>query len=215
MASSITLTMDPVKLLFIGSETMRKDMGWEVGTFFGSLSSLIRYVEENISRSNNFILIIPNDILGMLVAEPIYAFNQVRRIYVYYDNNIDLKRDKAHYGNASGKLQFYDKRRLGPLIEKLKNDAAINSPGLYTTITLDIASAVEQRILEKRENRTSYDSSKPKRFTSKTRRGYNVKNIEQIHPRYICSNCKFLFREPHQLECGCRICKCCINHENE
>ena len=44
--------------------------------------------------------------------------------------------------------------------------------------------------------------------------GFDVKNIDEINPLYVCQSCTLLLREPLQFaDCGHRMCQCCANEQ--
>jgi hypothetical protein len=207
--------MDSTKFLLLGSKSITESIKWPVIMLFTQLIEFIKCVSENIQSTDTFVLIVPGGIIKEVLNDPIYKFKQVRHIYVYYDNDNDLKRDKDHIKDELGKFRFCHERKLATLIEKLKADNAVDSsePNYHETAN-NFLSSLGQYVTVKRSRASSRHSPEPKRFTSTTKHGITVKNIEQIDSHYICSTCKSLFRDPYQLECGHRICQCCIKNEN-
>jgi hypothetical protein len=200
----------------LGSKSIVEDIKWSAFMLFVQLSELIKYVSENIKSTDIFVLIVPAHTIKELLSDPIYHFDQVRLIYVCYDNDNDLEQDKIRIQDEHGKLRFFHERDLQAQIEKLKVANAISSSRSdYRPTVNDVASSWEQRISAKRSNDADRHSPSPKRFAPTSKQGFSVKHIEQIDSKYICSSCKFVFRNPYQLECEHRICQSCIKNDNE
>lgn len=209
-------TGETVKFLLLGSKSITENIKWSVLLLFTELFSFIKHVSENIKSTDEFELIIPGINIKKVMDDPIYHIEQVRHIHVYYDNEDDLKKAKDDIKDEHGKLRFCLTENLPTLIEKLKAGNAINSSGSNYRDTLnDVTGSSKQRILAKRSSPTDHRIPAPKRIASKLKHGLFAKNIEQIELRYICPSCRFLLRDPHQLECGHRICQYCIKNENE
>jgi hypothetical protein len=215
MAAAASPTMDSTKVLLLRSKSVTENIKWSVTMLFVQIFEMIKYVSENITSTDTFVLIVPGGIIEELFSDSIYRFEQVRSIYVYYDNNNDLERDKIRLQHEHGKLRFLHERNLKALIETFKvNNVTSSSRSNYQPTINNVASLWEQSLSVKRSNPAGRHSPEPKRFASPSKHGFPVKSIEQIHSHYICSSCKFLFRDPHQLECGHRICQTCIKIEN-
>jgi hypothetical protein len=215
-AAVINPRMDSVEVLFMGSKSIIGEISGLPIILFTQILDLIKYLAGNINSVDRFVLIVPSDCIDQLRNDPIYIFRQTRKIYIYYDNDSDLNRDKARIQNEHEKLVFCYKRNLSALVQKFKTDTANSIPGSNSQATVyDVALSYNQRLLAKRSNRAAHQSTTPKRVASSSKHGFPVTKIEQVYSRHICPSCNVLFRDPHQLECGHRICKSCIKVDNK
>jgi hypothetical protein len=211
MTTANSNAMDSTKVLLFRSKCLTEDIKWSAAILFAQLLELVKYVCENMGFIDAFVLIVPGDVLKDLVRDPVYKVDQVRRIYVVYDNDKDLKQYKDDIQDELGKLQFCHERNLKALIAKLKATDAVNPPGSVDRGTVnDVTSSWGQDLSTKRTSAAGRSLPEPKRFASTSKHGFPVKNIEKMDPHYVCRFCKFLFRDPRQLICGHRMCQSCI-----
>jgi hypothetical protein len=177
---------------------------------------MANYVTENIKTTETFILFVSDDVIKDLINDPIYSFPQVRVIYVYCDNYSYVKSENNGIQDVLRKLRFFHKQHLKTKIENVMGvDASSSSTSMDRTERNDVVSSHEQRISAKRSKPSSCHSSEPKRLAITSKHGFVVKNIEQIESCYMCRSCELMLREPHQLNCGHRICQSCIKIENK
>jgi hypothetical protein len=215
-AAAVNPPMDLVEVLFLGSKSITGEINDLSIIFFAQILQLINHVARNSNSVDRFVLIVPGDCLDSLLNDIIYVFDQARQIYAYYDNDNDLKRDEERLKKKHKKIRFCYKRNLPALIQNLKVDTANSaSESNYQATINDAALSYDQRLLAKRSNPAAHYSTTPKRVASPSKHGFPVKNIEQVDAHYICPSCELLFRDPHQLECGHRICKNCIKIDNK
>ncbi len=215
-AAAVYPRMDSVEVLFMGPKSIIGEIKGLSIIFFAQILDLIKHVTGNINSVDRYVLIVPGDCIDQLLNDIVYNFGQVRLIYVYYDNDNDFKQDEDRLKEKHEKLRFCHKRTVEALVQKFKVDTANNmTESNYLATVVDVALSCEQRVLAKRSNPAAHHSTTPKRVASPLKHRLSVKNIEQIDAHYICPSCNFLFCDPHQLECGHRICKPCIKIENE
>ena len=208
--------MDTTKVLLLGSKAITESVKWSSIILFAQILDMMKYVCENMKSIDKFTLIVPVDAISSLLVDPIYKSDQVRHIYVYYANNVDLKKNKNDIQDERGKLRFYHERYLSSLIGTLKVKNTLDSSRSNYQVTVNNAgSSYEERLTIKRSNPNVSHSSEPKRVASTSNHGVPVKFIEQINPPYTCSSCQGLLRDPYQLCCGHRICQGCIKIENK
>ena len=216
MATAASSSMDTTKVLILGSKSMAENTKWSAFMVFVQLLDMIKHVCQNMKSTDTFTLIVPGDAISVLLADPVYKSDQVRVIYVYYANNVNLQQVKNDIQDERGKLRFYHERNLSTLIATLKVQNTLDSSGSNYRVTVNkVVSSQEERIAAKRSNPIVSRSSEPKRFASTSNHGVPVKFIEQINAPYTCPSCQALLRDPYQLFCGHRICQGCVKIENK
>jgi hypothetical protein len=177
---------------------------------------MVDYVSKNIKTTDTFILFVSDDVIKDLINDPIYNFPQVKVIHVYYNNYSYVKSGNNVTGDVLKKLRFFHERHLQTKIGNIMvDDIPSSSTSMNRTKTNDVVSSHEQRISAKRSKPSSYYPSEPKRLAITSKHRFLVKNIEQMESCYMCPSCESVLREPHQLNCGHRICQSCIKIENE
>jgi hypothetical protein len=176
---------------------------------FVNLPQMIKYISEDITKTDTFHLIIPLDCLEDLMNDPVYKFPQVRRIDIYYDETDDLAETQRRVNLNCGRLHFCSAHDLPRRLERIEfNNALVSSDPIDRNTIYAIISSIKDRITAKRSITLV---NRLKQFTPTFIHGFPVKNINKIDPCFICPSCKLLFQQPYQLECRHRKCKVCLN----
>jgi hypothetical protein len=198
----------------VGSVSLIEEIKGLSIILFAQILQLLSHVTEHSHSVDRFVIIVPSFCLDQLLNDAIYLFDQARQVYVYYDSDNDLRQDEDRLQTKHNKLRFCYKRNLSGLLQSLKVETASSaSESNYQATVCDAMQSNNQRLLAKRSTPAAHRSTS-KRFASSFKYGFSVKNIDQVDTCYICQLCQLLFRDPHQLECGDRICKSCIKTEN-
>jgi hypothetical protein len=182
---------------------------------FMNLIDLIQHVSKKITTTEKFILVVPGDDLEDFLNSSIYAFPQIRFVYVYYNHSHELKQHKDRFEKQYPKLRFYHEDELPIQLDKTKIDNIIDGSNPIDTLEIkSLAGTIAQRVSTKRSRTGLRRSPASSRLISTPIHGSSGENIEQIQSKYMCPSCKLVFREPFQLVCGHRICQPCINVEH-
>jgi hypothetical protein len=176
---------------------------------FVNLPQMIKYISEDITKTDTFHLIIPLDCLEDLMNDPVYKFPQVRRIDIYYDETDDLAEIQHRFNLKCGRLQFGSVHDLPRRLESIEFDnALVSSDQIDRNTIYAIISSIKDRITAKR---SITSVRRLKEFTPNFIHGFPAKNINEMDPCFICPSCKLIFQQPYQLECRHRKCKVCVN----
>jgi hypothetical protein len=211
MATS-SIGMDTTKLLMVWAMPIPDRVAVLFTMVFINLPGLLKYVSEDITKTDTFHLIIPLDCLEHLLSDPVYKFPQVRHIHVYYDDIGDLASIQRRFNLKCERLQFYSVYDLPGRLERIMFDNALAlSDPIDRNTRNAIISSIKDRIAAKRWMTSASRSQVLTKFASTVLHGFPIKNINEIDPDFICSSCQLLFQELYQLECSHRKCIVCLN----
>ncbi|CAF4143157.1 unnamed protein product [Adineta steineri] len=179
---------------------------------FVNLTTVIRYVSENIGETDSFHLIIPLDCLEDLLNDPIYKFPQVQLIEIYYDDNDDALQIQRFLNPKCEKLQFCSVHNLPRRLQSIElNNALVSLNSVDRNMINAIISSIEDRISAKRSVSLIRDAQILKPFACPIIYGFPVKNKNEIDSSFICPSCQLVFQQPYQLQCKHHLCSICIN----
>ncbi|CAM4793028.1 unnamed protein product, partial [Rotaria magnacalcarata] len=182
---------------------------------FDRISCLIKYVSEELTKTDTFRLIIPLDCLKELMNDPIYRIPQVIRIDVYYDSEIYLRRTQRYFSSTCTKLKFCTTCELVKHIEPVVCDAALSSSNSIDRATInDIVSTIEYRLIAKQSNTSAHRSDILKQVSSIPLYGLPVKIDHQLDLCFLCPSCKLVCKQSYELECQHQQCEVCLNIQN-
>ena len=157
--------MQSTQCLFVGTESASKEIIGRSIMFFVQISSVISHICQNITTVDRFILIIPSHCLESLLEDKMHNFPQVHQVNVYYDNALDLERDKARFQQHHHKLRFYHRRSLRMLLSRFNIDTVMHRfPSNYRATRNDVISACQERVSLKRPLDGDRSSAKSQRF---------------------------------------------------
>ena len=206
MPTCASTLRNSTRILFLESTIPRGEFIKQLADMVFTQSNLMfKHVGENIIYCDKFILIIPYDELVNLLDDPVFQFEQVQLVHVYCGDGTDLKNYLIDNIEHLHKLRFCHQWQLESILKKLKADNVVDSQGSnYLPRLKDIVSTFKSNIVQKRSSSFSAESPKPKRL-----------HMDNYLSGYFCSACTSLLRQPYQLTCSHRICKPCINNDNE
>ncbi|CAF3007622.1 unnamed protein product [Rotaria sp. Silwood2] len=175
---------------------------------FVNISELIKYVSENITKTDTFHLIIPLDCLEYLMDDPIYKFPQVLQIDVIYDGFNELKRIRRRFQSKCEKVEFYTIYDLLRQFEKVELDKTLVSSNSIDRSTINaILSIIQHRLHLKKLGMFNHLSPFLKQCTPTPLYGLPAKNIKDFAPCFICPSCKLIYEQLYRLECEHQQCK--------
>ena len=207
---------DKRQVLVVGKELNEQSIQQGFVRFFPQLFLLLRYIAENLSKIDQFIVFIPARNLRDLLNDPLYYPSRIRVVYVHYDDATHMNDDKNRYERDHPKLKFRHQRNLVRDLENLGTNQSLTQP--EPSIRAYIPSLIfslRQRMTFKRSATTLENSSAPKRVCTETSTRWLAPQGEPIAEKHICPWCRLILRKPYQLACGHRICESCLPEQKE
>jgi len=215
MASATSTSKETTEVLLLWPKSITENIRFPFTLMFINLIGLIQHVSKKITTSEKFILVVPGDHLEDFLNNSIYAFPQIRFVYVYYNHSDELKQHKDRFEQQYQKLRFYHEDELPIQLDKTKIDNIIDGSNPIDTLSIkSFAATIAQRVSTKLSRTSPRRSPAASRLASTPINGSSGENIEQIQSKYMCPSCQIIFREPFQLVCGHRICRSCIDVEH-
>ncbi|CAF0872418.1 unnamed protein product, partial [Adineta steineri] len=187
MATANT-SVDVKKILLFWPKSIRNNDQHSPFVSFDKCSELINYICQNLGQTDTFDLHIPGENLKEILEDPVGKSSQIR-IYAYYDNNDTLERDQNRFQFKHNKLQFYLERDLEKQLQNTEISMALSSSRSIDRQAInDTTMSVMERLQSKRSNSSHCDSLVPEKFQSTAQSDSEMKNMEEIDPRFICGS---------------------------
>lgn len=182
---------------------------------FGDLRFLIQHITNSDEQVEHFDIFLPSCMVVEFVNDPVYRFKRVRVIYVYGDAN-SLGDVKSAVIDYEKKLQWVNEQQLQSKALWAVHRYAV-APDIQATHTLltSITERIRQSSSSKRPSSTQADPTAKRRRAAEEQTDSTVESRYISKSRFLCTACASLITEPHQLECGDRICGGCVRHTDE
>lgn len=176
---------------------------------FHDINDLFNYVTKEVTKTDTFHIIIPLEYLSELINDPIFEFDQVKRIDVYYNNGNYVRRLQNRSRFQSEKLNFFTAREL---LRQLESSVFVQTLALSTSNRSEInafITSTTNRLTDKTQDTANLRSKILRRCAMTQLYGLPAKNINELPESLICVSCNFICKTPYMSECKHHYCEAC------
>lgn len=172
---------------------------------------LTEYMHRYLTGTNEYYLIIYQDVLDYLSIDQINANAQIIRIHVICDDGSEKTRAQRYFCSKCNKIQFWMLDNLSELYDQFVNEQELcYSNSMYNQIQVGIYLIVQTWCTSKKQYISSQRSQIAQRLPNTVLHGYSVDNLNQFHPSHICPSCQLIYSSDDQLRCRHGRCRVCI-----
>lgn len=169
---------------------------------FENAVELVDWVFKNFKNQDSLNIFIDGGHFDRLQEKVVFGIRQVKRIILYFNSLAQLELFKLQHDRLPSKIDYCLKNEIVGRIRSIligswiQSSSNFNQPMIKSFFTekIEALSKIRQSLLT-------------------NHMGFDVANLDNIEPKFICSVCKLILREPVQLtECGHRTCKSCAEN---
>lgn len=180
---------------------------------FSDEEELISYVIKNYKDFESADIYINGQHMARIIQSGVLGYEQVKRVTFYFDSMENIRQARKSFNGNSLKFDFCLKREVFNRIQNADSYNALksNSPLNAKLVKLN---AKERRCRIKRKQGNLVTESSM--IVTKDTVGFDARNLDVIHGKYLCQFCGYILRDPVQLSyCGHRLCKSCAYNQIE